>query len=188
MINKFKLGGWIYMKIIYIVLTFLFVGNAHVVKSERIKPEGWYVVVNEVYIDNGFTEVIDAVKKAEQFYKGEIELPTRLPPISFTHVLGRFNDGVEVPRLEITYLDENSGYIRYKILITKVPEYRLNPSNVPEKIELGDGNEILYYNKQKWLDTFIVEKKGFEYSYVIDKKSSNKISVDGIVEIIKSMR
>lgn len=175
------------MKKIYIVLIFLFVVNAPIVQSERIKPEVWYDV-NEVYIDNGFTEVSEAVKKAEDFFKADIELPTRLPPISFTHVIGRFNDGVEVPMLEVTYLDENSGYIRYKISISKVHKYRLIPSNVPERIQLDDGNEILYYNKQKWLDTFIVEKRGFEYSFVIDKKSSNKITVDGIIEIVMSMR
>lgn len=178
------------MRKIYLILLFLLLlGNVHNVHSEGIKSEGWYDV-NKLYLDNGYNEISEVVGKAEVFLGENIELPTRLPPITFTHMLGKFEENGEYSRLEVTYLDENSGNVRYKILISRIfSEDSVLKSNVAsQRIKLSDGNEIIYYKNDKKLDTFIVKKKGFEYAFFIDKISVNKITVDGIIEIIDSMR
>lgn len=171
-----------------LLLFFLLIGNVPNVNSESIKSEGWYDV-NKLYLNNGFTEISEAMKKAENFFGENIELPTRLPPIIFTHMLGKFESNKEFSRLEITYLDENSGNVRYKISVLKAsPEKEREKSSVvTEKIKSSDGIEIIHYKNNKNFDTFIINKKGIEYAFFIDKISFNKITIEGIVKIIDSM-
>lgn len=172
-----------------LLLFFLLIGNVPNVNAESIKSEGWYDV-NKLYLNNDYTEISEAMKKAENFFGENIELPTRLPPIIFTHMLGKFETNKEFSRLEITYLNEESGNVRYKISVLKAsPEKEHEESSVvTEKIKSSDGNEIIHYKNNKNFDTFIINKKGFEYAFFIDKTSFNKITIEDIVKIIDSMK
>ncbi|MFJ6210299.1 hypothetical protein [Lysinibacillus sp. NPDC092081] len=172
------------MRKIYVLLfVFLFIGNSNLVHAEdkATKPESSYDV-KKLYLDNGFTEVNEAIKKTEDLFKKNLELPTRVPSITFTHIVGSFSSKSGVPNLEISYLDENSPRTRFKILVSKTPP----SSNISKKIRLEDGNELLYYNHSDF-DVFVVEKKELGYTFMIDKESSKKITMDGVVKIVNSM-
>jgi len=88
--------------------------------------------------------------------------------------VGSFSSKSGVPNLEISYLDENSPRTRFKILVSKTPP----SSNISKKILLEDGNELLYYNHSDF-DVFVFEKKELGYTFMIDKESSKKITMDG---------
>ncbi len=164
-------------------------GNNHLAIAKNIETEGWYDA-NKLYLDNGYTELSEAVRKAENHFNKDIELPIRLPSITFTHLLGKFEENGEFSRLEVTYLDEKFGNVRYKISILKdfPTDNSLTSATVPETIKLSDGNKVLYYKNDTKLDTFIIKKKGLQYAFFIDKASVNQITVDGVIEIINSMK
>ena len=46
----------------------------------------------EIYPIIGYTTVEQALNDFEQHYNQKLKLPVRVPPISFTHHFGRFND------------------------------------------------------------------------------------------------
>jgi len=46
----------------------------------------------EIFTEIGYTTAAEAVFKFEEHVKRELKLPLRVPPISFTHQFGRFDD------------------------------------------------------------------------------------------------
>lgn len=171
-------------KLFVLLIVFICIGNFNVVNAEEdaTKSESWYDV-EKLYLENGYTEVSEAIKKTEDLLKKDLELPTRVPPINFTHIVGSYSSSPGVPNLEISYLDENTGRTLFKILVSKTPP----TSAVSKKIRLEDGNELLYYNHGDF-DVFVVEKKGLGYTFMIDKASSEKITMKGVAKIVNSMK
>jgi len=168
-------------KIYVLLFVFLFIGSSNLVHAEdKATKQGSSYDVKKLYLDNGFTEVNEAIKKTEDLLKKNLELPTRVPPITFTHIVGSFSSASGGPNLEISYLDENSPRTRFKILVSKTPP----SSNDSKKIRLD--NELLYYNHSDF-DVFVIEKKELGYTFMIDKESSKKITMDGVVKIVNSM-
>ena len=66
----------------------------------------------------GYKEVHEALKESEEHFEHDIVLPIQLPPIVFTHNLGRLTnlEGNQNDYLEITYLNQNRDKI---IIISK---------------------------------------------------------------------
>lgn len=148
------------------------------------------VVINdleEIYLESegGYSEVNTAVEESEEFFDKKIALPTRLPSIAFTHNFGRFSN-FSIPKLEITYLDEKSGYTHYGIDI--IPnEYKMTLPKDAKTVSLADGSEAFYYSRRNFT-MFVLEKNEFQYTFTMDKESAEKISIEGMVKIANSMR
>ena len=142
--------------------------------------------LGKIYLEGGeYTEVNEAIQECEAFLKRDIALPTRLPPIAFTHVFGSF-DPKHVPQLSIYYLVENAGRTHYTLNIVDNVYERSFPKDA-KTVKLPDGNEMVYYKRSDFVH-FNIVKNDFQYTFTVDKVSADTITVDGMVKIINSMR
>ncbi|MGE8006024.1 hypothetical protein [Lysinibacillus sp. NPDC093216] len=141
--------------------------------------------LEKIYLEGGeYTEVNKAIQESEAVFKRDIPLPTRLPPITFTHVFGSFNH--KHPQLSIRYLVEGAGRTHYIIEITD-NEYERSFPKGAKTVKLPDGNEMVYYKSLDFV-IFNIVKNDFQYTFIVDEVSANAITVDGMVKIINSMR
>ena len=71
----------------------------------------------EIYPKIGYKTVEDALDDFEQHFKQKPKLPLRVPPISFTHHFGRFNDldGDINDSFEVAFINDQLSENHYKI-------------------------------------------------------------------------
>ncbi|MEB2281647.1 hypothetical protein LAV73_16830 [Lysinibacillus xylanilyticus] len=158
---------------LFLILTF-HMNNAYSITTD----------LEKIYLENGeYTEVNKAIQEAKAFFKKDIPLPTRLPPISFTHVFASFNQ--KSSQLTIYYLDENNGKKHYTLVI--IPNKNdMSYPNDAKKVHLGNGQEMVYFKS----NDFIICRtmvNDFEYTIIVNKVRNNTITLDGIVKIINSI-
>lgn len=139
--------------------------------------------IEKIYLDGGYLEVNKALEEAEDYFKQDIALPTRLPPVAFTHHFGIFST-VGSPQLEITYLNENSGHTHYKIYVTSL-EHKLKFRKEHIAI-LDDKSEAIYYTGGNFV-ILAFEKKGWQYVLMVDKIHP-KITKEVLVAIANSIK
>lgn len=62
----------------------------------------------EIYPEIGYKTVEEALNDFEHHFKQRLKLPMRVPPISFTHYFGRFNDsdGNSNDSFEVTFISD----------------------------------------------------------------------------------
>ncbi len=99
------------------------------------------------YFKIGYKESYKALQDSEEHFKRTIALPTQLPPIPFTHNMGRFSDleGNENDQLEIFFINKDLPQIHYLIRIQPI-EYGLEiqDEQIDQKFKLEDGNEAIF--------------------------------------------
>lgn len=140
--------------------------------------------LEKIYLENGeYTEVNKAIQEGKTSFKKDIPLPTRLPPISFTHVFASFNQ--KSSQLTIYYLDENNGKKHYTIAIIPNDNDMSYPNNA-KKVHLGNGQEMVYFKSDGFI-TYRTVVNDLEYTFIVDKASNETINVNGIMKIINSM-
>ena len=141
-------------------------------------------------VDIGYKEVNIALRESDDYFKRDIALPTQLPPVNFTHNFGRFNHsfGKENDQFEITYLNENVGQNHYQIRVKPV-QYKLEISDekIDQTIKLNDGNSAIYSTKLP-LDVLVFEKGEWQYTLLVDKRISNTVTKEVLVDIANSIR
>lgn len=141
--------------------------------------------LEKIYLEGGeYTEVNEAIQESEAVFNRDIPLPTRLPPITFTHVFGSFNH--KHTQLSIEYLVEDAGRTHYTIVITDNEYGRSFPKGA-KTVKLPDGNEMVYYKRSDFV-IFNIVKNDFQYTFIVDEASADTTTVDGMVKIINSMR
>ncbi|MGE7624041.1 hypothetical protein ACQKMD_13565 [Viridibacillus sp. NPDC096237] len=127
--------------------------------------------IEKDYYNLGYKSVSDAIQEAESYYKTNLDLPIKLPPLDFTHSFGRFDQGNE--NLEIEYLNEQK---HFNYIINVSPSRKgntlLNRTNHSKIIPLKDGTKayystagidknissILMFNKNNWTYMLSIEK------------------------------
>lgn len=141
-------------------------------------------------LDIGYKEVNKALQESKDYFKRDIALPTQLPPVTFTHNFGRFNHsfGKENDQFEITYINENVGQNHYQIRVKPV-QYKLEFSDekIDHTIKLNDGNSAIYSTKLP-LDVLVFEKDEWQYTLLVDKRISNTVTKEVLVDIANSIR
>lgn len=141
-------------------------------------------------LDIGYKEVNKALQESKNYFNRDIALPTQLPPVTFTHNFGRFNHsfGKENDQFEITYINENVGQNRYQIRIKPV-QYKLEFSDekIEHTIKLNDGSAAIYSTKLS-LDVLVFEKDKWQYTLLVDKRISNTVTEEVLVDIANSIR
>lgn len=157
---------------------------------------GSYAAANEnvpsfekLFIEIGYKTVGEARGDAERHFKQELKLPVQIPPISFTHYFGRFNDlDDEVnDSFEAVLIHEASTEHRYKIevrpLAHKIP---ISDKYVMEKFILKDEEEAVYMGITG-IHALVFEKEGWQYMLSVDKRISDKVPPDVLVDIADSI-
>lgn len=153
--------------------------------SAKDKPSPY----EEIYPEIGYKSVEEAVSDFEQHFSQKLKLPLRVPPISFTHHFGRFSDlkyeGNDT--LEVTFINDQLSENHYKIDIRPL-KYKLplREKYVVKTYELK--NEIVAtYMTISGFNVLVFERDNLQYMLSIDKRVSNKVTSETLVDIANSI-
>lgn len=142
----------------------------------------------EGFIEYGYKNVKDAVKDFETYIEKDIKLPLQLPPITFTHCFGRFNDGEGNRSLEVRCLNEHLGKNHYKIYVRPIEDrIRIKDKRIENVYKLMDGSEAKLINISELFEALVFEKDHLQYWLSIDKRCSDKVTSEVLVEIANSI-
>lgn len=162
----------------------IFTTNTPVLANGPGNQSGEYI-----YREIGYTTVEEAVREVENHFKQELKLPLRIPPIEFTHILGRFNDldGEENDFFEMKYINEKTPDNHYKINIRpNQQKFKYNQEEVTKTIKLKDGNEAVYLDHSGF-HVLVFEKECWQYTLSINKKVSELMLPGTLVQIANSI-
>ncbi|WP_017185005.1 hypothetical protein [Alkalibacillus haloalkaliphilus] len=146
--------------------------------------------LEETYPEYGYKTVEEAVNEFEQHFNQSIKLPLRIPPIKFTHHFGRFNDldGDINDSFELIYINSQSPENQYEIAVRplehKIP---IEDKRVVEVFTLKNGNEAKLINISDSFEALVFERDHWQYKLSINKKISDKVSSEMLVEIANSI-
>lgn len=153
--------------------------------SAKDKPS----LYEEIYPEIGYKSVEEAVGDFEQHFNQKLKLPLRVPPISFTHHFGRFTDSKYKGNdaFEVTFINDQSSENHYKIDIRPL-KYRLSirEKYVIKTFELKNG-DVATYMTISGFNVLVFEKDNLQYMLSIDKRVSNKVTPETLVDIANSI-
>jgi hypothetical protein len=163
-----------------IILSWIHIGTVNAV-NDKPRP------LEEIYTEIGYKAVEEAVQEFEQRYNQDLKLPSKVPPINFTHQFGRFNDldGNVNDSLELQFLNENSPESHYKIDV-RPANYKI-PMKGENAYKLKSGDNAIYTNVRTF-NLFVFEQDGWQYILSIDKRVSNQVTPEIFVEIANSVQ
>lgn len=72
----------------------------------------------KIYPEIGYKTVVAASNEFAQHYNEKLELPLRVPPISFTHYFGRFSEYDH--SFEVVFINDQASENHYKIDIRPI--------------------------------------------------------------------
>jgi len=117
--------------------------------AKRVETQSYVPPFEELYIEIGYKSVGEALKECETLNQRELKLPIKLPPMEFTHNLGRcvndkenYND-----EFQIEYLHELKGKNHYTIDVRPI-EQKIDfgkSKRDKKKYKFKDGSEALYH-------------------------------------------
>lgn len=144
----------------------------------------------EIFPEIGYKTVEEALEDAEQHLKKELQLPTRVPPISFTHHFGRFSnlDGNINDTFEVKFISDQLPENHYKIDIRPV-KYKIpiREKYVLKTFKLKNGN-LATYMSISGFNTLVFDRDNWQYMLSIDKRLSNLVPPETLVEIANSIK
>ncbi|MGA3676334.1 hypothetical protein [Lysinibacillus agricola] len=143
----------------------------------------------EIYPEIGYKTVEAAASDFERHFHQELKLPLRVPPISFTHHFGRFNnlDGERNDFYEVTFINNRLPEHHYKITVR--PNHFKLPSKkeyIVKTFELKNGTTSIYMEISGF-NVLAFEKEDWQYMLWIDKRVSEKVTPEVLVDIANSI-
>lgn len=142
--------------------------------------------LEEIYFEIGYTTVEEAVSKFELYFKKDVKLPIKVPPITFSHHFGRFNnlEGDVNDSLEVVFLDKDFPGHHFKINIRPV-RHKI-PLSVNDTHKLQNGSNAKYTNVANF-NLLVFERDDWQYILSVDKKASGQVTAEVLVEIANSI-
>ncbi|MGJ3197692.1 hypothetical protein [Peribacillus frigoritolerans] len=119
-------------------------------------------------------------------------MPIQLLPVPFTHNYGRFNnpegklnDGFEAEYFNKA-LSENHYMIRVRPVENRI---KFKKGFIDQTFKLNDENTAIYSTKaSSVINLLIFEKDRWQYMLSVDKRISNKVTSEILVEIANSIK
>ncbi|WP_047986427.1 hypothetical protein [Ornithinibacillus californiensis] len=147
----------------------------------------------EFYPSMGFKNVGMALQEFENNYNKKLPLPTRIPPLPFTHHFGKFSDSIGDinDRFVLEMLHENKPENHYIIEVRPI-QNRMEVLDrfLIDTYTLKDGSEAKYAKfslKDKILFYYLVfERDGWQYKLSIDARVSDMVTPEIFVQIANS--
>lgn len=146
--------------------------------------------LEKVFDEIGYKPVGEALEGAERHFRQKLKLPIQVPPISFTHHFGRFNDLEDDinDSFEAVWINEASPGHHYKIDVRPiVHKISFSDKRIMEKFTLKDKGEALYLEIAGFY-ALVFEMEGWQYVLSIDKLLSDKVPPDILVDIADSIK
>ncbi|MEK4092294.1 MULTISPECIES: hypothetical protein [unclassified Viridibacillus] len=139
----------------------------------------------KIYPEIGYKTVVAASNEFAQHYNEKLELPLRVPPISFTHYFGRFSEYDH--SFEVVFINDQASENHYKIDIrpieAKVP---IRKKYILDTLKLKNGNEATLMRVSDF-NVLVFERGKWQYMLNIDKRVSHKVTTEILVEIANSI-
>lgn len=146
--------------------------------------------LEQSYIQLGYKSVEEAIKEFENHFELDVKLPSIEPSIPFSHQFGRFCEDNEYDvndTLEIDFMDEKSPENHYKIDIRPLKnKITLKPRPNQKVYTLQDGKKALYL-EERIFNALFFDKGNWQYIISIDKRVSDKVTPEVLVEIANSI-
>ena len=143
----------------------------------------------KIYPEIGYKTVEEALNDFEQHFNRRLKLPLRVPPISFTHYFGRFNDldGDINDSFEVTLISDQASQNHYKINVRPI-KYKIpiKDKYILNTFGLNNGSEATYMAISGF-NVLVFEKDDWQYMLSIDKRASDKVTPQTLVEIANSI-
>ncbi|GGD12217.1 hypothetical protein [Pontibacillus salipaludis] len=146
--------------------------------------------LEDVYTEIGYKTPEEAIEEIEQHFKRDLKLPLRVPPVSFTHNFGRFNnlEGIQNDSLEIEYIHEGSSKYHYKIDVRPIEaKIQIKDNYIAKRLKLHNGSEALHvYLSGDW-NALVFEKGHWQYWISVDNRLSKKVTLESLIGIANSI-
>ncbi|MGE7928424.1 hypothetical protein [Lysinibacillus xylanilyticus] len=143
----------------------------------------------EIYPEIGYKTVEAAASDFERHFHQGLKLPLRVPSISFTHHFGRFNDleGDMNDFFEVTFINHQLPEHHYKITV-RPNEFNLptKKENIVKNFTLKNGTTAIYMEISGF-NVLSFEREDWQYMLWIDKRVSNKVTPEVLVDIADSI-
>ncbi|KOP70254.1 hypothetical protein AMS59_20745 [Lysinibacillus sp. FJAT-14745] len=146
--------------------------------------------LEEFFPKIGYKTVESALKDFEQHYKKELKLPLRVPPISFTHRFGRFNnlDGDMNDTFELTMISDQFPQNHFKIDVRPVQHKIPFKKYISKVLKLKNGSDAAYINNPRFgFNMLVFERDGWQYMFGVDRDVSDKVTSEVLIEIANSI-
>jgi len=143
----------------------------------------------EIYPEIGYKTVEAAASDFERHYHQGLKLPLRVPSISFTHHFGRFNDldGDMNDFFEATFINHQLPEHHYKITVRPIEfKYPSKKENIVKTYKLKNGTTSNYMEISGF-NVLAFERENWQYMLWIDKRVSNKVTPEVLVDIANSI-
>ncbi|WP_068983049.1 MULTISPECIES: hypothetical protein [Lysinibacillus] len=143
----------------------------------------------EIYPEIGYKTVEAAASDFERHFHQELKLPLRVPPISFTHHFGRFNnlDGDRNDFYEVTFINNRLPEHHYKITVRPNHFKLLSKKDyIVKTFELKNGTTSIYMEISGF-NVLAFERGDWQYMLWIDKRVSEKVTPEVLVDIANSI-
>lgn len=143
----------------------------------------------EIYPEIGYKTVEAALEDFEQHFKQKLKLPLRVPPISFTHHFGRFNDldGDINDSFEVMFINDQLSENHYKIDVRSIKNnIPIREKYVVKTFELKNGSAATYMTISGF-NVLVFERDDWQYMLSIDKRVSDKVTPETLIDIANSI-
>lgn len=143
----------------------------------------------EGFPEIGYKTVDEAISEFEQHFKQDLKLPLRVPPISFTHYFGRFNnlDGDINDSFEVEFISDKSPENHYNINVRPI-KYKIpiRDKYVLKVFKLKNGSDATFMNISDF-SVLVFERDNWQYMLSVDKRVSDMVGVETLVQIANSI-
>lgn len=143
----------------------------------------------EIFPEVGYKSVEEAIKEFEDYFKQDLKLPLRHPPITFTHQFGRFSnlEGDSNDSFEVKFISDKSPENHYKINVHPIKhKISIPDKHVLKLVKLKNGNDATYMNVSGF-NILVFERDNWQYFLSIDKRLSRKVTLEMLIDIADSI-
>ncbi|QTD41523.1 hypothetical protein [Sporosarcina sp. Te-1] len=171
------------ISLLLIAFCLLFFLTIYATANDKARP------YEEIYRKVGYKTVEDAVDDFEHHFKQKLKLPIRVPPISFTHHFGRFNDldGDINDSFEVTFINDQLSENHYKINVRPIKNnIHISDKYVVKTFELKNGT-VATYMTISGFNVLVFETIDWQYMLSIDKRVSDKVTSKTLLDIANSI-
>lgn len=142
--------------------------------------------IEESYVEIGYKSVGEALREYEHYYKEELQLPLRVPPVVYTHVFARAIEGNKGDLFEMEFINEKSNKNNFLINVAPKDSIEILDKEVINEFKLKNGNTAYLLDVGRAI-LLIFEKDNLQYRFGIDKRISEKVTPEILVQIANSI-
>ncbi|MFE6169396.1 hypothetical protein ACFVP8_16235 [Viridibacillus arvi] len=163
--------------------------NGKVYATSNCQP----CTIEESYLEIGYKSVDEALTDFEHHYKQDLQLPLRVPPVVFTHVFARSNNGDSGNDFfEMVYINEQSSENSFLMIVGEKGKFKIMEKELIKEFRLKDGNTAYFLSIRgpdsvRGSNLLVFEKDNLQYRFSIDKRISEKITPEILVQIANSI-